>query len=152
LISAYTPHRPSSRGRGTRLSHGLFGPGQHKEFFYVFDFCQNFEFFNQNPNTVEGKAADSLSKRLFTLRVDLIDTIDKADVRRDEPYQALRRDTAVRLQEEVAGMNVDNFIVRPKRRYVEKYTDPGAWGGAGPDRQDRADRRGRGFADVAGGR
>ena len=24
-------------------------PGRHKEFFYVFDFCQNFEFFNQNP-------------------------------------------------------------------------------------------------------
>ena len=36
-------------GRGTRLCPDLFGPGQNKEFFYVFDFCQNFEFFNQNP-------------------------------------------------------------------------------------------------------
>ena len=28
-------------GRGTRLSRDLFGPGQHKEFFTIFDYCQN---------------------------------------------------------------------------------------------------------------
>jgi type I restriction enzyme R subunit len=33
-------------GRGTRLRPDLFGPGRHKEHFFVFDFCQNFEFFN----------------------------------------------------------------------------------------------------------
>src|ERR1700694_2614761 len=36
-------------GRGTRLRKDLFGPGQDKEFFYIFDFCQNLEFFQQNP-------------------------------------------------------------------------------------------------------
>ena len=41
-------------GRGTRLCPDLFGPGQNKEFFYVFDFCQNFEFFNQNPQVADG--------------------------------------------------------------------------------------------------
>ena len=38
-------------GRGTRLSPDLFGPGKDKEFFYVFDYCQNLEFFSQNPTT-----------------------------------------------------------------------------------------------------
>ena len=32
------------------------------------------------------------------------------------------------LQGEVAAMNVDNFIVRAKRRLVEKYAKPEAWG------------------------
>ena len=54
-------------GRGTRLRPDLFGPGQDKKFFYVFDFCQNLEFFSQNPVTVEGKAGDPLSKR-YSLR------------------------------------------------------------------------------------
>lgn len=116
-------------GRGTRLCPDLFGPGQDKEFFYVFDFCQNFEFFNQNPDKTDGSTADSLSKRLFTSRVELIDTIDHAEPARDERHKVLRQDTAVRLQEEVAGMSVDNFIVRPKRRFVEKYAEPGAWEG-----------------------
>jgi type I restriction enzyme R subunit len=31
-------------GRGTRLCPELFGPGKDKEFFYVFDYCQNLEF------------------------------------------------------------------------------------------------------------
>ena len=43
-------------GRGTRLCPDLFGPGQDKEFFYVFDFCQNLEFFNQNPDGHRGLA------------------------------------------------------------------------------------------------
>ena len=34
-------------GRGTRLCPDLFGPGKDKEFFYVFDYCQNLEFFSQ---------------------------------------------------------------------------------------------------------
>ena len=38
-------------GRGTRLCPDLFGPGQDKEFFYVFDYCQNLEFFSQDPET-----------------------------------------------------------------------------------------------------
>jgi type I restriction enzyme R subunit len=26
-------------GRGTRLCPDVFGPGKHKEFFYIFDYC-----------------------------------------------------------------------------------------------------------------
>ena len=44
-------------GRGTRLCPDLFGPGQDKEFFYVFDYCQNLEFFSQNPQAADGALA-----------------------------------------------------------------------------------------------
>jgi len=33
-------------GPGTRLCSDLFAPGVDKEEFYVFDYCENFEFFN----------------------------------------------------------------------------------------------------------
>lgn len=36
-------------GRGTRLCPDLFGPGQDKQFFYIFDYCQNLEYFSTNP-------------------------------------------------------------------------------------------------------
>jgi type I restriction enzyme R subunit len=45
----------------------------------------------------------------------------------DAQYRELRRGLAQRLQEEDAGMSLDNFIVRPKRRLVEKYAAPEAW-------------------------
>ena len=37
-------------GRGTRLCKDLFGPGEDKRNFFIFDFCQNLEFFSQNPD------------------------------------------------------------------------------------------------------
>jgi type I restriction enzyme R subunit len=97
-------------GRGTRLCADLFGPGRHEEFFHVFDFCQNFEFFNQNPQTADGAVVDSLAKR----RVELVGEIDKGGGE-NEQLQALRSDTASRLQEEVAAMSLDNSCHKRRR-------------------------------------
>ena len=43
-------------GRGTRLCPDLFGPGKDKEFFYVFDYCQNLEYFSQQLPVYRGKS------------------------------------------------------------------------------------------------
>ena len=83
-------------GRGTRLCEDLFGPGQDKAFFSIFDWCRNFEFFNQNPEPIEGAGGDSLSKRLFAARVALVGQIDAASSADDEdaaaPCRPARRD------------------------------------------------------------
>lgn len=135
-------------GRGTRLCPDLFGPGRHKTFFSVFDFCQNLEFFNQNPDITEGSVGDGLSARLFKARVELISALDgETPPAVDAPggvaeagaefegARTLRDDVAEMLRQQVAGMSLDNFLVRPKRRLVEKYAEPGAWGRLGLDAQ-----------------
>jgi len=115
-------------GRGTRLRPDLFGPSCDKEFFYVFDFCQNLEFFSQNTETVEGSTGDSLSAKLFKTRLDLVSALDER-LKQDgaEPDAGLRRDVVVLLQREVAAMNTDNFLIRRRRRLVEAYAKPEAW-------------------------
>jgi type I site-specific restriction endonuclease len=70
-------------GRGTRLCPDLFGPGQDKEFFYIFDWCRNFEFFNENPDVTEGAGAETLVKRLFAARVELVGEVDAKPFRRN---------------------------------------------------------------------
>lgn len=50
-------------GRGTRKSEDLFGPGLDKETFYLFDFCGNFEFFDQHPDGIPGSSPVFLSKK-----------------------------------------------------------------------------------------
>ena len=64
-------------GRGTRLCSDLFAPGEHKKFFYVFDYCQNLEFFSQNLDATDGNASESLGTRLFKARLSLIDELDR---------------------------------------------------------------------------
>ena len=129
-------------GRGTRLCADLFGPGQDKEFFRVFDYCQNLEFFGANPELKEASTARSLSERLFASRLDLTRALDEKAVESGgfgEASQAtygetqlpteedVRADAIKMLRETVAGLNLDNFIIRRKRRVVEKYRDDGAW-------------------------
>jgi type I restriction enzyme, R subunit len=127
-------------GRGTRLCPELFGPGQDKELFYIFDYCQNLEYFSQNIPGSEGSLAESLGKRLFNARLELIAALDGSShalveaVREStaggldwETNEEVRKAVAERLQREVAAMNLDNFVVRPHRRLVEKYAQPEAW-------------------------
>ncbi|MGR8933914.1 MAG: hypothetical protein ACU837_05925, partial [Gammaproteobacteria bacterium] len=52
-------------GRGTRLCPDLFGPGQDKQFFYLFDYCQNLEFFSQNPEHSDVFSPGSYSELFF---------------------------------------------------------------------------------------
>ncbi|MDX2272650.1 MAG: DEAD/DEAH box helicase family protein [Cyanobacteriota bacterium] len=111
-------------GRGTRLCQNLFGPDRHKEDFLVFDFCQNFEFFNQNPAIADKALGPSLAKKLFTARVTLLDEIEKAA---NDTLLPLQQEIAERLHQEIAGMSLENFIVRPKRRLVEKFQTPQTW-------------------------
>jgi type I restriction enzyme R subunit len=118
-------------GRGTRLCPDLFAPDKHKEFFFLFDYCQNLEFFSQNPETTAGAAGEPLGKRLFKTRLELLSELDRklAELIKEGPEKEadLRRDIAELLRTEVAAMNPDNFVVRPKRRLVEKYGKPESW-------------------------
>jgi type I restriction enzyme R subunit len=193
-------------GRGTRLCPDLFGDGQNKQFFYLFDYCQNLEFFKQNVQTIDVPIPKSLGKQLFTTRLDLIAELDRASTTLSQhrqpsslsgvegtaneaedasgvlastslsqrrqpsslsgvegtvneardasgvlastslsqrisqlkddgatynpttnPESSLRNQIAQILYSEVAAMNIENFIVRPKRQLVEKYNNPEIW-------------------------
>lgn len=113
-------------GRGTRLRPDLFGPGFPKQFFYVFDFCMNLEFFKQNPKIAGVTIGESLAKRLFTARVELIDSV-RTGASGDNDLVALSNAAAEGLRAEIASMTSDNFLVRPKRQFVERYSEPAAW-------------------------
>ena len=59
-------------GRGTRLCPDLFGPGDDKHDFRVFDFCFNFDFFREQPEGIEPGGGVPLRARLFRSRVQLL--------------------------------------------------------------------------------
>ncbi|THD06765.1 type I restriction-modification enzyme R subunit C-terminal domain-containing protein, partial [Metallibacterium scheffleri] len=135
-------------GRGTRLCPDLFEPGKDKKFFYVFDYCQNLEYFSQNIPATEGALGESLGKRLFNARLELLGELDKTleggqrnatREQRAPPHgqpdstDEVRAQVAALLHREVAAMNLGNFVVRPRRRSVEKYAHPEAWAILSPE-------------------
>ena len=117
-------------GRGTRLCAGLFGPGQDKEYFTVFDHCLNLEYFSQEMVPGDGPSTPSLGEKIFAARIELIDQLDRLRLR-----SVLRDELADTLRAQIESMNVDNFVVRPHRELVEHFRDPQAWAELGVDEQ-----------------
>lgn len=113
-------------GRGTRLCKDLFGPGQDKEHFRIFDFCFNFDFFRENPDGIEGSGGEALGTRLFKSRVQLLAAVQRNPTL--EPSGSLRTSLASTLHGEVSGMNPDNFMVRAHLQHVERFKKAATWG------------------------
>ncbi|MCM2357388.1 MAG: DEAD/DEAH box helicase family protein [Geobacteraceae bacterium] len=114
-------------GRGTRLCKELFGPEKDKEEFYVFDYCQNFEFFAENPEGAESASQESLGKKIFKQRLNLLLRLQQQDYPASDGERRLRGGLEDTLHGEVSVMNPDNFIVRPHRRHLEKYSQRDKW-------------------------
>lgn len=111
-------------GRGTRLCADLFGPGQDKEYFKVFDYCENFEYFNNRPKGVADSQQRSLAQAIFSRRLEIATALKNNDESELSDLSIYIHDL---LHNDVAGMNFDNFIVRPKRKVVEKYLKRENW-------------------------
>lgn len=124
-------------GRGTRLCPNLFGPGDHKKEFFIFDFCGNFEYFNECPAGAVSPVTEPLHKRLFKRRLSLIALLPQGDESQGNraadarlgygALETLRSDVIGQLHAEVAAMNVDNFIVRAEREHVIRFADRAQW-------------------------
>jgi type I restriction enzyme, R subunit len=113
-------------GRGTRLCKDLFGPGQDKQQFLVFDLARNVEYFNADIKETEGRTQKSLSERLFAQRAELLHVLDDGQSV-TEGDAVVRNNVADRLRAEVAAMNRDNIEVRRHLREVDTFLDPESW-------------------------
>ncbi|GAB3030964.1 DEAD/DEAH box helicase family protein [Parafrigoribacterium mesophilum] len=112
-------------GRGTRLRPDLFGPGEDKKDFVIFDVCQNIEYFNEDYPTADVYSGRPLGYRLFQARLLLLAGIDGAGD--DKSLADVRGSLVDQLFGQVSGMSVHNFLVRPHRRAVEHFSDPVRW-------------------------
>jgi type I restriction enzyme, R subunit len=112
-------------GRGTRLCPDLFGPGEDKLDFRVFDFCFNFDFFRQNPNGIESSGQPTLGTQLFRARVELLGRLQEKKELDDQGK--LGAALADGLHREVGAMNQENFIVRMELEQVQRWVQRRAW-------------------------
>ncbi|MBV1877959.1 MAG: DEAD/DEAH box helicase family protein [Pseudomonadales bacterium] len=113
-------------GRGTRLCEDLFGPGQDKKEFIIFDYCQNLEFFDANPEGYDSGVQESVKQRIFKRRLELAVALQNASLE-DEALAGFGNSLKDQMHSGVAVMNLDNFIVRKQRRDVETYAKREQW-------------------------
>ncbi len=109
-------------GRGTRLCEDLFGNGEDKTEFRIFDYMRNFQFFDLHPKGKESGAEISPVAMRFARRVEIIELTQNADYSGDD-YQKIRSELVDVVVGDIQGLNSLRVEVDLKKRYVEKYKD-----------------------------
>lgn len=107
-------------GRGTRLCSNLFGEGEDKKEFYVFDYMRNFQFFDEHPKGKEiGLTIAPVTAR-FIRMVQIIRLLQDAAYA-EMDYQIIRDEMVDQVIGDVQAMNPERIEVRLELRYVEQY-------------------------------
>lgn len=114
-------------GRGTRLSENVFGAGEDKKTFYIFDWCGNFEFFDENPRGREALPQISLSEKIFGLRADVAFTLQHSNYQADEKARKLHDEIKDLLMAQVNALNTKHISVRQNIEVVDKFKNKESW-------------------------
>jgi len=113
-------------GRGTRLCPDLFGVGHHKTEFVIFDYCQNFEFFDVQPDGVKTKAIKSLTQLIFEAKLEVA-LLVREGAESGEDERALAEAYIADLHQTIATLDRTRFVVKAKLRYVVEYSEKTRW-------------------------
>ena len=113
-------------GRGTRLCPDIFGPGQDKEFFLIFDYCRNLEFFEENPDGYQSSQQRSLSQMLFLEQVYVANLIQQNLDASGEDMD-LATEYLNRLHQQVASLDTSRYEVRKYLASVHRFSNRSVW-------------------------
>lgn len=108
-------------GRGSRLRSDLFGPGVDKDKFLIFDLCENFKFFDENPDGIETSVQTSLTEKVFMLKLKLAQYLKEGKFKDDEQLQQYRQQLLDELHSDIASLDRYRFDVKMKMNMVLEY-------------------------------
>lgn len=113
-------------GRGTRLRPNLFGPGEDKKEFVIFDFCQNFEFFDEYPDGINTSVRKPISQLIFEGRLEVAQLIEE-NANRTKEDEVLAKQYIDHLHQSIALLDQKRFEVRKELRKVNEFTQRERW-------------------------
>lgn len=114
-------------GRGTRKSDNIFGHLKHKNQFYIFDFCDNFSFFEMNP---EGRLVNqgySMTQKVFQMKLDLLFELQKQEHQTNSFHKKYYEKIRTELYQTVRDFNRERILVRNSLPIVDKYSVESKW-------------------------
>lgn len=132
-------------GRGTRTCKGLnvfsldksyFKEGNEKAYtttfedkqgFYIFDFCDVFEYFRIHPDGKDVKVALNLSQKIFELKLDMVIELQKKEHQENDEHRAFYIEYREECFRKIKELPRNLINVRTAINYVEKYSKKENW-------------------------
>jgi type I restriction enzyme R subunit len=116
-------------GRGTRLCEDIFGRGKDKEYFAIFDYLGNFEYFSIEQNKEKEQVHKSLSRRLFELRSRILvelQNIEHQENKFEKNYYTELKEQLIKTVTDIKKQS-SSISVRKEMAFVDKYNDINEW-------------------------
>ena len=113
-------------GRGTRLSKDIYGPGQDKEEFLIFDFFGNFDYFDQKAKKPKNNGL-SISEQIYIKKINILKCLQENVAilnNFDFNYMSELKNEFVTIMNSLCNDNLDVELNMP---YVNKYRDDSNW-------------------------
>jgi len=113
-------------GRGTRLRPNLFGPGKDKENFIIFDFCGNFEYFEEYPEGAKTSVSKGLSQLIYENMLHIVQVIrNKTEATQEQDEFA--NDLVNKLHKSIDALDEKRFEVKKELRHVRHFKNKTNW-------------------------
>ena len=91
-----------------------------KKRFLIFDYCGNFEYFQEHKEGYEGRETKTLSENIFGKKIKLAVALQDSAYAADD-CQAWRKEIVTECHSQVMALNMKLIAVRLRLQYVEKY-------------------------------
>lgn len=116
-------------GRGTRsddvCENREWLPNGEKEYFKVFDFWNNFEYWEMNPKGVKNESPEAITNRIFLFRLKQLDELKTRG--NDELVERVK----TTVIEDIKSLPQDSVSVKEHLQDVEKALSPKLWDNVG---------------------
>ncbi|MGN0436913.1 MAG: DEAD/DEAH box helicase family protein [Lachnospiraceae bacterium] len=115
-------------GRGTRLCPELID-GEDKKFFLIFDYFDNFAFFDEHPDGFENCNGKSLTQRLFDIKLDILVELQSFERQSDKICKVYYDKLKTELYSKAKKIKDSStrIAVREEMPFVDKYLDYDRW-------------------------
>ena len=121
-------------GRGSRndetCKHKDWIPDGKKDYFLIFDFWTNFEYFKMNPEGKKTQNSEAITTRIFRARLDQYKLLSKT--KNTELLEKVKK----RIIDNVKSLPVDSASLRDHSQTLEKVLDNNFWENVGLDQYE----------------
>lgn len=115
-------------GKGKEnATNAEYQPYSEKQGFYIFDFCDNFDFFDINPKGKITGSGLSLSQKIFELKLDMVYELQKREHQENEEHVKFYQKWKDELISIVKNLNKSYINVRYSLKEVDKYSEVKTW-------------------------
>ena len=94
-----------------------------KQGFFIFDYCENFSYFELHPEGVDPTTTLNLNQKIYSLYLDIIYLLQDIKYQDDARYKNYYNSLKQKIVSKIAKLDVDRVDVHNKLSYVDKYKE-----------------------------